>query len=267
MSPSHIEEQATYLIQSKNSVQSLIQGSDAKFSIYFQKLGSQERWVIQPNRVYNPASVIKVLVLFAVFQAIEENRFSLSSKYPLKSSQLRVGSGVLNQSNVEIVYSLKDYLYMMISLSDNTATAVLIDLLGLEYIQSLCDDFGLHQTKIGTSDLLNANGLNQTTANDVAMLLKGILFDGWINEAQQKLTFKILTQQKYNWGIPKYLPDSALVAHKTGSLQLVSHDVGLVRIDNQDYLLVILSEGPNAYLFNREKIANISKEIFNAIEQ
>lgn len=257
----------TYLIQLKSKIQGVVSKQPVRVSLYFKRLGSSDTVGIDARAIYNPASVIKLPVLLAVFQSIQDGRLHLDQKLQISPHHLRAGSGVLGKGDLWAYFSIRDYLKMMISLSDNTATAVLMDHLGVDYIQAVCLQFGLKDTKIGTSNLLAADGINMSSAYDMGVLLEGMMAKGWVDKQYLSFIRGILIQQKYQWGLPYLLPKTAQVAHKTGSLRHESHDVGIIQYGDVTYVVAIFSYAPDSYLQSRPLIAELSKLIWDQVTE
>ena len=146
--------------------------------------------------------------------------------------------------------------------SDNTATHMLIRKLGLKSINNTCQEIGLTNTVIGTPDLLNSKGLNTTTAKDISHILHLLYNKTLVSSQASQTMLQILTQQHYTWGIPKHLPKSIEIAHKTGTLKNVQHDIGIVFSTPSPYILTILTSHQSHDLFAKSFIASLSKEIY-----
>ena len=82
------------------------------------------------------------------------------------------------------------------------------------------------------------------------------------NNQYTRETLDLLKNQQRNEGLPKYLPDGTIVAHKTGEIDLYKHDAGIVFSDKGDYLIVVMSES-DFPAGAQERIALVSKGVFD----
>jgi beta-lactamase class A len=100
-----------------------------------------------------------------------------------------------------------------------------------------------------------------TTAKDIASFYK-LLYNGkLIDEQSSQQMLEILKRQKLNDRIPKYLPNQTIIAHKTGELDGVKHDAGIVFTPKGDYIIVLMSDTANE-LVAAEIEANVSKAVW-----
>ncbi|MGH7246239.1 MAG: serine hydrolase, partial [Candidatus Levyibacteriota bacterium] len=101
-----------------------------------------------------------------------------------------------------------------------------------------------------------------TTASDIALFFEKLYKGQMINSTYANTMLDLLKQQKLNEKIPKYLPDSVPVAHKTGELEGVTHDAGIIYAPNSPYILVALSDSDSPDFAN-ERIAAVSQAVYN----
>jgi beta-lactamase class A len=135
----------------------------------------------------------------------------------------------------------------MITTCSNLATNLLLDLVGLDVIQTTIDSFGLHGIDLlrGVEDeLAFEHGINnRVTANGLVSLLRLIGEQQVFSPDLSKQMLDILLRQQFNGGIPAGLPSGTRVAHKTGEISTIAHDAGLIYLpDRKPYALVVLSE-------------------------
>lgn len=192
-----------------------------------------------PDDVFSSASLIKVPILLAVLDYIENRKSTLHQIVKI-TRENRVEYSVLTELGTEEC-SLHDLLVWMIITSDNTATNVLIDLIGFEKINGYFKKIGLTQTKIQRKmmdfDQLEKGFDNITTATDMATLYTAIYRKSLLSKEYSELVIDILSRQRVHESLRRYIVDDVKMAHKTGSLDTVEHDAGIVFSSKRHYII------------------------------
>lgn len=236
-------------------------------------------WSINPSRWFHAASTIKVPVLLAVYEAIEQHRLEPYSRVHVRNRFLgavdgrpfRVSQG--SDANSEVHAALGRMLTVhelaehMIVTSSNLATNLLLDLVGVEAARA-----SLTRLHLSGIDLLRgvedevawAAGINnRVTAAGLCDAMRLIEEGKAISPEASKAMLDILHQQRFRSGIPAGLPEDARVAHKTGEISTVAHDAGIVYLDGRDaYVVVILTEWEPEVNGRQETIARISRAVY-----
>lgn len=197
--------------------------------------------------VFPAASTIKLAILVALARAVDCMQLGLEDKRPVLSSQKVEGSGVLNWLETEMELSLHDHAWLMIAISDNTASNVLIDAIGLPAIQDVQRHLGLVSTSLNRRFLgrLPANGepKNVGCANDLAAILVAIADGSAASPAQCAWMTRLLGGQQHTTRLARQLPEGVSFAGKSGSLTRLSHDVGLLRGPGGGAAVAVLTQG------------------------
>ena len=193
------------------------------------------------------ASTIKVPVLAAALREVASGRRALDERIPVPA-QRPGGSGVLQATPGIRDLSLADLLTLMIIVSDNTATNIVIELIGMERINAFCQETGLASTVVRRvmMDLdARSRGIeNTTSALDQATLLEALAWGDVLNQDLRDFAIRSLTLQQFNDGLPALLPDDVVVAHKTGELPGVRHDVGILTgAGGRQAVIAVLTSG------------------------
>jgi beta-lactamase class A len=187
--------------------------------------------LIRADEVVSAASTIKVPILAAALDEVDAGRLDLAQPHAIPP-QRTGGSGVLQALPYLHTLTLADLLTLMIIVSDNTATNVVIDLIGVERVNQLCADAGLNGTvlrrKMMDADAVRLGLENTTTAHDQATLLGAIAWRNLLPAPLRAFALQALERQQFNDGLPSLLPEEVIVAHKTGELPGVRHDVGVI---------------------------------------
>lgn len=249
-------------------------GDDGHAGIWFRHLATGDQVAINEHEVFQAASIIKVPILIAAYRDISAGRLHPDALHSVLESAKIAGSGVLKELHAGLEVTVRDLLTLMIIVSDNTATNMVIDLVGLDRVNRALQDYGLKETALrrllvgGTfADRPDYRlGIDNTvTAAETGALLQ-LLVDGRAvsSRADQEM-LDILARQQVNDRIPRLLPPATRVAHKTGELRDVRHDAGVVYHDGRpEYILVVLtrnlSDPPGAVA----RVAELSRDIHRA---
>jgi beta-lactamase class A len=184
------------------------------------------------------ASTIKIPVMVEVFRQVAIGRFSLKRTVSLWDRDRDCGYGDLCEAPWGSQYRVGDLIVAMIDRSDNTATNMLIRLVGRHDINETMKALGLMQTHLG--DSIRSDGdirELRTSADDMRRLLTMIAAKQIIDERSCALMVRILAGQRHNTLLPAWLPKNVVIAHKTGTLRDTLNDVGIVELDGAPYVI------------------------------
>jgi len=230
-----------------------------KVGLVFIDCKTQTVISINGDKTFVAASVIKLPIMAAVFKEYEKGMLSFSEQVEVTKDMKLPGSGVLQWLKPNS-YTLWNLTRMMISISDNTATYIMADKLGLEKLNDYCRSLDLRSTVIRDKTALvepPSGEVNVTSPLDMAYLLLKIYYRDGFTENSSKSMLAFMQNQYYRWGICRPLPRSVKVANKTGNLDGVLNDVGIVFTPAGDYILSIFTQG-----FPKKREARV---IINAI--
>jgi beta-lactamase class A len=204
---------------------------------------------IKQDKLFPSASIVKIPIMAACFLAQEEGKINLKDSVILKNRFKVLGSGRLKEFPEGTPVKIKDLIEMMIAESDNTATNMLIDLLGEDYLNNAFKRLGLNNTNIARNMMdfksRRIGVENYITASDLSLLLEKIYTGRLLNKRISTQCLDILKKQKMRDRIPARLPQEVLVAHKTGLERYVCHDAGIVFTANGDFLICALTRHNN----------------------
>lgn len=238
-------------------------------------------FALNADRWFHAASVIKVAVLLGVFKAVEEGPLRLDDPLHVRNRFRSVADGSIYRIDPERdgdsgchrrtgrTMRIDELARAMIVRSSNLATNLLLDLVGLHYIQRVLTHSGIEGVRVvrGVEDqVAHEQGLNnEMTAAGARQLFRMIQEDGgWSAESRDRMR-QILLAQEFNAMIPARLPSDAKVAHKTGEISTHSHDAGIVHPPGrQPYVVAIFTQ--SAPDIDRTRVvAEISGEIFSEL--
>jgi beta-lactamase class A len=211
-----------------------------------------ERW-------FHAASTIKVAVLLGVFAAIHRGKLIPQSRLHVRNRfrsaydgrSFRVLSERDADSEVQAAIGktmrVSELARHMIVRSSNLATNLLLDLLGIAFLQKVLDEYGLTGIDLrrGVEDeIAFEHGINnRVTADGLGQLLRLIAEERAFTPDLSRAMLEILHDQEFRSGIPAGLPATARVAHKTGEISTIAHDAGVVYLPKRKpYIVAILTE-------------------------
>lgn len=219
---------------------------------------------------WETASCIKVAILLELYRCIAAGELSETEKICYNEENHTTGSGVLRYLTPSLELTLRDMATLMIIISDNVATNVLIDLLGLESINATCSELGLEHTKLLKKIFFSNEEevtVGQTTPREYSMLFKLIKGDVFGLEASRSM-LDILKQQNFTNFFTGHLPVSLVqskqkgeepsvqIASKSGSLKTCRNDGGIVFTPWGHYFLTVFTKNFHDPYFYNQHITN-----------
>ena len=254
----------------KKEIEKIISQVEGSVCINFYDLNKNNVFSINGDKKVLSASTIKLLILAELMKKISENKFSLSDTIMIADSMKTGGDGVLKELNTGHHFTLKELATLMIVVSDNQATNILIDFLGMENINQLGKELRLKKTFLGRKMMdieARKKGYdNYTCADDISSLLKLIYQEKLINKEASQLMLDILLRQQQGERLQRYLPSDIKIAHKCGDLDNLENDGGIIWLGDRAYILVVLTNGmPN--LQCKQTIGKISKFVYDKMEE
>jgi beta-lactamase class A len=188
------------------------------------------------------ASTIKIAVLIAVFRAIDAGRLQLDDTRVLQASDKVGGSGVLRELHTGLSLTLHDLAHLMIAISDNTASNMLIDAAGLDAVNATLCDLGATNTALGRRFLGRASQPgepeNLTTTADLALLLRAILNNQAASQPSCAAMLGYLRGQEHRQRLARFLPPGLTFAGKTGTLPGLALDAGILFAPSEPLVVV-----------------------------
>lgn len=223
------------------------------------------------DRLFPSASLVKIPIMVACFKAAEEGLISLEENIKLRKTDIVSGSGILKRMPRSSMFSVERLIELMITHSDNTATNLLIDRLGLTYLNLSFQEFGLKNTNLSRKMMdfrSRQKGLeNYTTAEDMAFILEKIYKKEYLCSEFSEKCLEFLKFQQVNDRIPRLLPDGVIVAHKTGLEREVCHDTGIVFTSQGEFLICILTRTNSGTKQAKRFISTIAAYAYDAFKE
>ncbi|MBS4537456.1 serine hydrolase [Clostridium sp. D2Q-11] len=247
-------------------IHKLIDEDKLKYSLYVEDLKDNKIiFDINTEESVSAASMIKIFIMAEAFNQVYQNKFMLEKNVTINGENIVGGSLIRNLSSY--CFSIKDLIFLMMNLSDNTATNEIIDILGMENINDFIHKHGLKETVINRKMMdfeKKKQGFDNTTSvRDIAYILKKIYYKDLIDESYCDEMMHIMSKQVDNRMMSRNIDKSnSKIYHKTGDLPNLNHDAGVVSIDNREYLFCMLTWDGIDNIYGRKVIGNISEKVY-----
>lgn len=219
----------------KDIMEEALSGLPGRVSCYYKNLTTGETFGYQEEEAMMAASVIKLFVMTEAFARMEAGELPADRLITVRRENHVPSCGALTYLHDGIQVTVMDLVTLMIILSDNTATNVLIDLLGMESINARIRSLGFEKTilqrKMFEYEKAALGLQNYISAREVGILLEKMYRGTLISPAASEKMLSIMKNQQLNHKIPfliDSLKDAPEIAHKTGEDEGISHDVGIV---------------------------------------
>ena len=256
-------------------VEELVTEAGGTWGISLENLNNHQSWQLNGDHIFYAASIIKLPIMAAVFATFSRGDFRLTDKLTLKKDDLVGGSGVLQHLSPGTEFSIYDVMTLMIIQSDNTATNMLIDLVGFEDIQKAMKGLQMKNSTCYTKLMtvpVERPGRNMITANDVTGLLKMFANGQFVSLYACEQMIDIMKKQQFRDCLPSLLPDedsdivgvkpSFEFANKTGWVTAIRHDAGILYVGSRAMAITVLSKDCDDAIA-RATMGKIGKEIFD----
>lgn len=250
-----------------NGIDELIGSLPGHIGVYLLNTVTGEAYSHQADDPIEAASVIKLTVMAEAFRQFEAGQLDPASTVTIRAEDKLPSCGALSYMHDGLNVTVLDLVTLMIILSDNTATNLLIDRLGMDHINAMIDSLGLTGTRLNRKlfmpELAKQGIKNDVSARDMGVLLKGILEGRVVSGDASRQMLDILKKQRLNGKMPFFLHDKGIVcAHKTGEDDGVTHDVGVIFAE-QPIIFCFLSEKTDVPAAERaiQKIAALCAKI------
>jgi beta-lactamase class A len=219
------------------------------------------------DTTFPAASTIKVPILLALFQDIDEGKVRLDEKMTVKPEQIGGGSGSIQYEKPGKEYTVLQVATKMIAISDNTATNMLIDRLGgIEALNQRFLEWGLQSTVI-RNPLPDLEGTNTTTAKDLSNIMLTIEHGKSVSLKSRDRMLHILKLTTTNTLLPPGLEKGTIISHKTGDIGTVLGDTGIVDMLNGDrYVITVMAKRPHNSPKGKLFIQEVSKVVYEQLK-
>ena len=261
----------------ESTINDIDRNLDGVLGVAIEDLTTGQRFLLHGDSIFPQASSIKIAVLAELYRQAqlsaqgESGKAKLTDLYTVRAADLVQDSDIMGGLTPGVTQlTNRDLATMMVAVSDNSATNVLIDRLGMENVNALLDSLALHNTKLRRKMMdvkaATEGRENASTPQDMLTLL-GKIYQAKVLDKEMTADFlKMLSTHKDSF-IPRDLPDGLQIANKPGELEAVRADSGIVFLQNRPYIICVMT----TYLVRErdgvEAIAKISAAAYRYFDR
>ncbi len=199
---------------------------------------------VRGSEEFPTASTIKIHILTQLLSRGERGEIDLNERVRIKPQMCGTGSGVIHYLEGEPELSVLDIAILMIVVSDNTATNMCIDWAGMEATNRLLGDMGLTATKLRRkmmdSEAIHRGDENVSTPNELVTMLE-MLYQGKPSSKVAEQVLRIIGKPK-SAPLNRAVPSDLVVANKSGGMERVRCDAGIVFLRNRPYAIAVMTK-------------------------
>jgi beta-lactamase class A len=226
---------------------------------------------LNSDETVSAASLIKLPILLEGFRQIQEGKMNPGEVITVPQTEKVDGAGILSHLSQHSKVTIQDLLTLMIIVSDNTATNLLIDRIGMTSVSEICKRLGLKYTQLNRKlmdfDALKAGVDNHMSASDALICMKAIDKNEMFHASRRESMLNMLYNQQFNHKLPAKINRAHVyVANKTGELPGVEHDCAILRYKEHTVYAAVLIEGLRDNVRGREMIIKIGEYLNEYIE-
>ncbi|PLZ96299.1 serine hydrolase [Fischerella thermalis CCMEE 5268] len=250
-----------------------VKGLMARYSylqpgMFFLDLDTGNYLDLNGEKIFPAASTIKFPILVALFEEVDAGRIKLNETLVMRRDLMTGGSGTLRYKRPGTKLSVLETATKMITISDNTATNMIIDRLGGKAkLNQRFRSWGLQNTVIRNL-LGDFKGTNTTSAKDLVRLGALLANNQLLSDTSRSKTLDIMRRVENRSLLPAGLGKGAVIAHKTGTLGIILGDAGIIQTSTgKRYLAGIMVRRPFGDKRAKSFINQVSRLVYSYIEQ
>ncbi len=244
---------------------------DGVMGVAILDLSTGQKYLLHADEVMPTASSIKIAILAELYLQAQQGKLHLNDLYTLQQNDIVGGSGIteaLTPGTTRL--TLRDVAALMVSVSDNSATNIIIDRVGMENVNAMLDSLGLTHTRLRRKmmDLKAASEgrENISTPREMVLLLEALYRGKVLNKQFTEDYFKLLSVKKESY-IPRDLPEDLRVANKPGELEGVRNDSGIVFTGKRPYVISVMTTYLRHEKDGGDAIVNISNATYQMFDR
>ncbi|MHB1417645.1 MAG: serine hydrolase [Chloroflexota bacterium] len=232
-----------------------VAGKEGNFGVAVKNLATGELATYNADRQFEAASLYKLNLMYGAFEQVKLGKLSFSDKMTIsEKAAYGYGDGDPTMEPGEEI-TVWEAVERAITVSDNTCAHALLEKLPIWEINQSFQRLGLKQTEI--------NNGTRTSPIDMLRLMELIATGQALSREDSLAMLKPLLQQQVNDRLPVFLPEGVPIAHKTGNLDGLRHDVGIVYAPTGPYAIAVLLGGLPEEHTGSEDIAEVSRAIYD----
>lgn len=263
----------------EHRLQPYIQAHKGQVAVAVKNLGTGETYRYRADVPMPTASLIKFPVMIEAYRQAAEGKVDLDAKVTLNEEDKVPGSGILTDHfSSGSTFPLRDAVHLMIVFSDNTATNLVLDAIGIPATAATMEKMGYPNTKIHSKvyrrdtsvfpDRSKEFGLGSTTADDMIALLDTLQRKALVSAEASKAMYKHMLACDDKKKFPRYLPPGTKVAFKTGSVDASRTAAGILETPNGPVALCVLTDENEDQSWNDSNAgdilcAEVARQVFD----
>lgn len=246
-------------------LQTAIKNFNGKVWIYAKNLDTGKDYSLRADEQVRTASTIKLAIMAEAFRQVASGKLRWTDELVLTKDNKKGGSGILFEFSDNTKIDLKTAVHLMIVVSDNTATNLVLDKVTADSVNDFLDTLGLKKTRslrkvfgggeskaVLSEEKLKAFGLGVSTPKDMVNLLEMIESGKLVSKEASAQMLEILKRQQYKDGIGRGLPDNVSSASKSGALDKLRSDVGIIYTPRGRIAIAITTDDMPNVFYNQE---------------
>jgi D-alanyl-D-alanine carboxypeptidase (penicillin-binding protein 5/6)/beta-lactamase class A len=247
----------------------LVRAHHGKVAVAVKHLGNGETFYHDEDEEMPTASLIKFMIMLEVYLQAAEGRVKLDDKLTLTKANMVPGSGILKYHFSEgATFSLRDATRLMIVFSDNTATNMVLDHIGLPSTNVRMESMGFPKSKVNAKVFLGDTtsldrkrtekfGLGSTTARETLVLLEMVHKGKIVSPEVCKEMLGHMKKCDDKLKLKRFLPDKIEVAHKSGTVSDARTDAGILYLPTGPVAVCVLTAKNEDRSFKEDSAANV----------
>jgi beta-lactamase class A len=258
----------------------LAKAHKGKVALAVKHLETGESYYLNADEVMPTASLIKVAVMIEVYQQLDEGKLKLTDRLTLRDADKVPGSGILNYHFSEgATFPLRDGVRLMIALSDNTATNLVLEQTGIAAVNKRMEAWGFPNTKINAKVFRGSTtsvdpertkryGLGSTTAREMAGLFEELQIGERNRPVLKQCMLGHLKKNEDKDKFTRLLPPGTVVAHKDGAVNDARTDAGILYTPGGAVAVCVLTNGNEDQRWQSDNAGNVlcakvAKEVYD----
>ncbi len=259
------------------TIQGVNHDLDGTMGVAIMDLTDGRTFLLNPDAVFAQASSIKVTVLAELYRQQQAStqgtpgQARLKDMYTVNSGDLVADSAIMGGLTPGVTrVTNRDLATFMVAVSDNSATNVLIDRVGMDKVNDMLNSLGLTHTRLQRKMMdvkaAQAGRENVSTPREMMMLFADLYQHKVLNAPLTNDFFKVLSTPKAS-DIPRNIPDDVVIANKPGELAGVRNDVGIVFVPNRPFVIVVMTADLKRERDGNDAIARIAGAAYDYFDR
>ena len=254
----------------KEQIKNLIDNFKGKASVVVKNLKTNETVAFNENELFPIASIIKINIIIELFRQSENNEIDINKEINIfdYEKEFVLNMGVIHLLNKGLKLTYYDLAVLTMVHSDNVATNILIDAVGMDKINATAKSLGFVHTMFNRK--MQAGPAHSTTGNELVLMFELVLNTNLISKESRDAILSMLYQQRWNTKLPWYFISNVRsgkvgFAHKTGEIVGAESDAGILFYNDNKYIITVLTKDLENNIDGIVFIQEVGKIIYNSV--